>query len=1077
MTTEMTTLTPGQRVGHAEHGDGVLVSVPSNGFVRVFFLTGERQVPVSSLTLALGRSEQIIRSTAAGERRARRAWLAYQAHALPLLEGAAALTSAKIDLLPHQVVLTHRVATSAPRRFLIADEVGLGKTIETALLLRELASRGELRRALMIVPAGLVNNWHRELNGVFNLNFEVFGSEGDVFDRKSNAFAKHDRLIASIDTLKIRSRMKRLVEAPAWDLCVFDEAHHLTAYKSGGKVTRTENYKLAECLRGHCRDLILLSATPHQGDHFRFWMLVHLLNPTLFRDAEDMVENRHRLNSVMFRRTKADACRPDGSTLFARRWVHTESFVMSQAERDFYNELQIYLMDGFALAKKQGNKGRALGFVMTIFQKIAASSFAAVHRTLRRRMIALTIQEGLLHDAHLDIDTRDAAFNEAKELIRIEFGLSDDQMGTIELEGILADLKRRLLKKMNEEELAQASSEYSSETATRGSEDAAIISVELALPEERQRIRALLQKFPPKTETKVEKLIYALGMLWRQDTNEKVVIFATYLGSVEMLGEEIDKAYPGQGVVVLKGGDHGSKVAAEKRFKQSDGPKVMICTAAGREGINLQHARILFNFDLPWNPMDLEQRIGRIHRYGQRHTAQVYNLVLSDTIEGKIFLLLDDKLKEIAKALGKVDEHGEVAEDLRTQILGQLSERLNYESLYSQALGDPELKRTRLELEAAVSNANEARQVVFELFQDLDRFTLDEYQPLSNVTEGMERIIDFMQMAVEDDGKSWQKEGDHRYVIVGQNGSPPEAVFTTDRDESLSNERLALLGLDHRAVEGYISQYRDLSPTEIGVRVQSPDSRSGAVSLWQVTSHGERGEVRSHILPLSITTDGQRVPLWERMVDQLYRAASSQRSTTPPLETLIPACDSMLHRELGHRRLISERRGYEARMIGWIEVVGQNPTWNAEAIQATIDRNSRLNATPAERYSQTSRPEDLGLGDDVRSLRALSVRQPFAEAIIRGTKLSECRSGPTNIRGRILVYASMARSSDDEEAEWLRERGIVDVEPDDLPRGVIIGTVELYDCDENEWLLRNPQRAKNYVAPENRPNPVWFRPF
>ena len=111
----------------------------------------------------------------------------------------------------------------------------------------------------------------------------------------------------------------------------------------------------------------------------------------------------------------------------------------------------------------------------------------------------------------------------------------------------------------------------------------------------------------------------------------------------------------------------------------------MICTAAGREGINLQHARVLFNFDLPWNPMDIEQRIGRIHRYGQRHTAQVYNLVLSDTIEGRIFLLLDDKLKEIAKALGKVDEHGEVAEDLRTQILGQLSERLNYESLYSQA--------------------------------------------------------------------------------------------------------------------------------------------------------------------------------------------------------------------------------------------------------------------------------------------------------------------------------------------------------------------------------------------------------
>ena len=151
-----------------------------------------------------------------------------------------------------------------------------------------------------------------------------------------------------------------------------------------------------------------------------------------------------------------------------------------------------------------------------------------------------------------------------------------------------------------------------------------------------------------------------------------LVVFATYLGSVEMLGAEIEKEYPGKGVTVLKGGDHGAKAAAEKRFKAPDGPRVLICTAVGREGINLQHARVLFNFDLPWNPMDLEQRIGRIHRYGQNHTAQIYNLVLPDTIEGSIFLLLDEKLTEIGRALGKVDERGQIAEDLRTQILGQL---------------------------------------------------------------------------------------------------------------------------------------------------------------------------------------------------------------------------------------------------------------------------------------------------------------------------------------------------------------------------------------------------------------------
>ncbi len=391
-------LRPGERVRHADLGEGVVVAAPVEGFVKVFFPSGERQLPVAGLSPARSRSEIIVLNSQGDSKRMLRSWLCYQAHALPLMENASSLTSAKIDLLPHQVVLTHRVATASPRRFLIADEVGLGKTIEAALILRELISRGELKRALMVVPAGLVNNWHRELNEVFHLNFEVFGSEGDVTDRKSNAFEKHNLLIASIDTLKIRSRMARLKAAPLWDLVVFDEAHHLTAYRQNGKLVKTQNFKLAEMLKEHTRDLVLLSATPHQGDHFRFWMLVQMLDPTLFNSPSEMVEQRHRLNTVIFRRTKADACRSDGSTLFARRQVQTESFTMSASEKTFYEALVAYLQDGFALAKRQGKRGQGLAFVMTIFQKIAASSFAAVQRTLRRRLIALTIQEALMHD-------------------------------------------------------------------------------------------------------------------------------------------------------------------------------------------------------------------------------------------------------------------------------------------------------------------------------------------------------------------------------------------------------------------------------------------------------------------------------------------------------------------------------------------------------------------------------------------------------------------------------------------------------------------------------------------------------
>ena len=164
-------------------------------------------------------------------------------------------------------------------------------------------------------------------------------------------------------------------------------------------------------------------------------------------------------------------------------------------------------------------------------------------------------------------------------------------------------------------------------------------------------------------------------------------------------------------------------------------------------------------------------------------------------------------------------------------------------------------------------------------------------------------------------------------------------------------------------------------------------------------------------------------------------------------------------------------------MIGWLEVVGQATAWDVEAIQKATERSSRSNSSPVERAAPAKEPEDLGLGNDVRSMRALSIRQPCAEAIMRGVKTTEYRSGPTYIRGRILIYASQSRYQADDETEMLQEFGITDVDVDDLPKGVIIGSVELYDSNDGEWYLRDPQRAEKFVQPVNRPNPVWFYPF
>jgi hypothetical protein len=400
-----------------------------------------------------------------------------------------------------------------------------------------------------------------------------------------------------------------------------------------------------------------------------------------------------------------------------------------------------------------------------------------------------------------------------------------------------------------------------------------------------------------------------------------MVDFATYLGSVEMLGVEIEKAYPGQGVTVLKGGDHGAKVAAERRFKAPDGPRVLICTAAGREGINLQHARILFNFDLPWNPMDLEQRIGRIHRYGQRNTAQVYNLVLSDTIEGSIFLLLDEKLKEIGRALGKVDERGQIAEDLRTQILGQLSMQVNYASLYADALNDPQLKRTKVELDAAMSNAVEARKVVFELFQDLDGFRLDDYKAMGNTEEGMGALARFLADVARAEGETFTSRSEKLFTWFNKD-TQTETLLTTERELSLQKENVQLLGLDHPLVAGYLRTYRDLPAEELGLRVQSTDATPGVLAAWAVEARGDKGQVKRVIVTLAVDEHGGRHVAWERQPEKLWRAQPSTQNgnhADKKLALLRDCLEPMLQRELEHRGLASGSRGFEAKLIGWVE--------------------------------------------------------------------------------------------------------------------------------------------------------------
>lgn len=911
----------GQKVVHGSFGEGIITSVPASDYVEVFFQSvGAKSVPFASIQ----RSESSLRKALAGiastTEKIREFHLAAELAELPLLDNAASFTSAKVDLLPHQVVLVHRIANASPRRFLVADDVGLGKTVETALLLRELASRGELNRALMIVPAGLVENWRRELNDVFALNFEVFGAEGDVTDRKTNAFAKHNRLIASIDTLKRPKRVENLLAAAKWDLIVFDEAHHLTAVQKGAnKVHKTENYQLAETLRDHSRDLLLLSATPHQGEHFRFLRLIHLLDPTLFASVDDMLANRHRLNSVVIRRTKADACDPDGEVLFARRQVATKSFHLSESEIAFYDKLNEYLREGFALAQRSSGNARAIGFVMSVFQKIAASSFAAVKRTLQNRFIALAIFEAVLAEEQKDIAKHDEALKAAREMLKRRDQLADNALSNAIIDKYISDIRLKHLRNRAPTPEALLTDE---QVAGSMEGDVALLAT-AALPGERRMIEDLLSYFPRAMESKVQELNKLLAALWRENRNEKVVIFATYLGTVEMLRESIETVFDGKKVEIYKGGDHGAKIAAEKRFRSKDGPQVMLCTAAGREGINLQYARILINFDLPWNPMDIEQRIGRIHRYGQESTSQVYNFVSIDTIEGAIYLTLEEKIHDIASTLGKVDERGEVAEDLRTQILGQLSTQLSYDQLYRDALSDPQLKRTKEELQVALSNAKTARSVVFELFQDLDRFDLSEYKGLTaSTSEIPKRLLATFTAGVELIGGSVVSVEDALYEVSYPPLRISKALITLNRDFANSDAKLGLLGFDHPIVVDMMRRLDSRSDTGRAVAARAQDEPF-ALMIWRIGLFGEKGSVQRRVLRLALSPTGHRIPEKEHL-DRLVGLSPVHVGTLnlSSWEDVLDSAPAALERDLKYRGMLTGSTSYQAEVVGILIGVG-----------------------------------------------------------------------------------------------------------------------------------------------------------
>lgn len=789
--------------------------------------------------------------------------LAYQ---LPLANAGGDLSNSRTDLLPHQILLTLDIIESQRRRFLIADEVGLGKTIETGLIIRELLARREAERILIICPAGLTRNWQQELRDCFRLHFDILGI--DFSDTGYFSWETHDRVIASIDTIKQPRRVERLQRAPKWDLIVFDEAHHLTRKRYGKKVQSTQNFRLAEALRGYTRDMFFLSATPHQGDGYQFWSLIQLLDDQLFESPEVMTDHRGLLNRVMFRRTKREVTDANGDPIFMRRQVHTQTFPLAARERWFYDQLTEYLREGYGVAgigqKKTTSRQRAVGFVMATFQKMMSSSPRAIRQALRRRLLVLLAREQMGWERKVQ-KMRTAGLAEkilklqeemrelAIEIASIPF--SPEQAA--EADAYIAKVKQRLARKgyIGEETTSWALD------AEEEAED--VIYAEAVIPNEPQKVRELIKVAPEGPDRKFDTLIRGIEQVRRLSPEEKMVIFTQYRETLEFLRQELSKLYGEGKIATIKGGPLDDKIAAMEAFWEPNGAQFLVSTSAGGEGINLQVCHILFNYDLPWNPMAVEQRIGRIHRYGQTDTVQVYNLVAEDTVEERIYGLLEEKLLEIAQTIGKVDPvTGQVVEDFRSEILGFLGSSPNYQDLYKKALVDKDYQRTEREIIEAIEKARQASEALRQLAQDLESFNFGRYRNMKGPF-ALDDLKLFVERGVLRLGGAFIPQGDVIYVetpkVLHQypNVSPRYENVVFDRKLAMRKRKADLLGLGHPLVDALIEHLRSpLFSGEVSIHEGTSETHTISVRCMFVVNL-EEGVKKVFYKAFSLADNGQ----------------------------------------------------------------------------------------------------------------------------------------------------------------------------------------------------------------------------
>ena len=629
---------------------------PHNTFVQLFF-ENEDQPFICSIEQLQSRFGLVSDAFRADANLVR---LIAEAHRLQhayLFNPIFATETSLIDPLPHQFIAVYEhLLKHYPLRFLLADDAGAGKTIMTGLYIQESLLRQQVKRVLVVPPAGLIGNWERELRVCFRLQFRILSS-ADAADTNPFADPENRLAIISLDTLRQERMQNYLFEAQPYDLVVFDEAHKLSArFESDGTVDKSKRYELAEQIAAQEKNLLLLTATPHMGKddaYYFLWRLLlpeHLAAQKAFERLADEEKSKHLL-----RRMKEEMITFDEKPIYPPRRSQTIAYPLKQgevSEQSLYDAVTAYCEKYFDLAG-QYNRSAAKMAMMVLQRRLASSTFALLQSLIRRAEKLQTTLQNL----------------QSGSLSAAQFEKAQQE---------LSDIDIRAEKTGDEEEIidGKEEAEQVDEDLDRATTARSIAELEIEVSHVQELTELAKAVYNLKSESKFENLWEALQEY--QDT--KVLIFTEHRDTMTFIIERLEAlGFTGKVAQIHGGMRYGAREEQVEFFRDPNGAQYLVATDAAGEGINLQFCWLMVNYDIPWNPARLEQRMGRIHRYKQTRTVVLLNLVAEDTREGRVLKVLLEKMQRM---------RDELNDDKVFDVIGQQFSRISLKKLITKAITD-----------------------------------------------------------------------------------------------------------------------------------------------------------------------------------------------------------------------------------------------------------------------------------------------------------------------------------------------------------------------------------------------------